>query len=180
MYRKDDVYGRKDGPYTSHILYPRAVALVLQEIANRRLFEIVREERGLCYDASFEMSSIDSDITRSSIYTVTVSTSPSQIENAVRACRDVLLALQDYHCDQRQMDIVKRHVVNRLMTQTSHSKFWVDSMSGSQTPECGRKSLNDLAAVVESITNQDVREFAVGIKLGTFVVTCVGISQNTE
>ena len=41
MYRKDDVYGRKDGPYTSHILYPRAVALVLQEVHDIYFFHLI-------------------------------------------------------------------------------------------------------------------------------------------
>ena len=46
---------RKEEERRSHPIFGMVVLMVLQEVANRRLFSVVREERQLTYDASFSV-----------------------------------------------------------------------------------------------------------------------------
>lgn len=84
-------------------------------MANRRLFSVVREERQLTYDASFQtqVGSIyfililqrqtDSndnasfqghEATLGGWYLVSVTSSPAQVQDAIRACKEALFSLK--------------------------------------------------------------------------------------
>jgi hypothetical protein len=69
--RRDE---RRDHPLFGHI-----VVQILQEVANRRLFSVVREERQLTYDASFQMQGHESIM--GGWYLVSVTSSPQQVSS---------------------------------------------------------------------------------------------------
>ena len=58
------------------------VLSIFREVATRRLFSIVREERQLTYDASFQFQGFDR--IKGGMYQVSVTTSPQQADEAVQ------------------------------------------------------------------------------------------------
>lgn len=78
----------KDDSRRNHPLFGHVVLLVMQEVANRRLFSVVREERRLTYDASFQLHGHDA--IRGGWYLVSVTSNPSQVAEAVKACKEAL------------------------------------------------------------------------------------------
>lgn len=76
----------------SNPLFGHVVTLILQEVANRRLFSVVREERRLTYDASFQLRG--NDAVKGGWYLVSVTSSPGQVQEAVQACKEALNSLK--------------------------------------------------------------------------------------
>lgn len=82
--KKDD---RRDHPLFGH-----ACLMILQEIANRRLFSVVREERQLTYDAAFQLQGFEG--IQGGWYIVSVTSSPEKVQQAIRACKEALVSLK--------------------------------------------------------------------------------------
>merc|ERR1719230_2149104 len=74
-----------------HPMFGLVLLSVLQEVANRRLFSVVREERRLPSDASFHFNGPET--LQGSWYTVSVTSSPAQVQEALVACKEALAYL---------------------------------------------------------------------------------------
>ena len=122
---------KKDEERRSYELFPMAALMVLQEVANRRLFSVVREERQLTYDASFSFNGHDGIF--GGWYLVSVTSSPSQVREALRACKEAIRSLKGtFGVMGDGVQSAKRTLMNRQRTESETNKFWVDSMSGCQ------------------------------------------------
>jgi predicted Zn-dependent peptidase len=75
-----------------HPLFGHACLMIFQEIANRRLFSVVREEKQLTYDAAFQLQSFESIL--GGWYIVSVTSSPHKVQQAIRACKEALVSLK--------------------------------------------------------------------------------------
>ena len=149
-----------------HPLFGALLLQVLQEVANRRLFSVVREERRLTYDASFELKGKDG--IKGGWYLVSVTSSPNQVLEAVRACKEALRSLKGpFGVMGDSVQSAKRSLLNRFRTEALTNKFWVEQLSGTQMSVEGGglsttmpktlKCLTDFETVLASITVQDVQ-----------------------
>jgi predicted Zn-dependent peptidase len=155
-----------------------AVALVAQ-VVSRRLFSVVREERQLTYDASFQLQG--KDIMRGAWYTVSVTSSPAQVQAAVRACKEALASLKGaFGIMSDSVQSAKRTLLNKFHTEMLTNKFWVEHLSGTLSdavPDKSLRSLADYESVLNSVTVQDVQFL---LELFHFeeqnMTACVGIT----
>jgi predicted Zn-dependent peptidase len=165
----------------SHQLFGNILLLIVQEICNRRLFSIVREERQLTYDASF--SFIGHESLKGGWYMVSVTSSPSEVQEAVKACKESLLSLTGtFGVAGDAIQSAKRTLLNRFKTDSGTNKFWVESLSGTQVDNIQFKtiqSINDFESVLLSITPQDVQLLIDLLKFNNedTMTSCVGISS---
>lgn len=129
------------------------------QIANRRLFSVVREERQLTYDASFTLQ--PRDILRGSWYTVAVTSSPSQVQAAVRACKEALASLKgSFGIMGDSLQSAKRNLWNKFRTESLSNKFWVEQLSGTQSecvPDKSLRSVAEYETVLNSVSVQDIQ-----------------------
>lgn len=177
--------GSKEDLRRRHPLFGHAVQLVLQEVANRRLFSVVREERRLTYDASFQLKG--SNGINGGWYMVSVTSSPSQVEKAVEACRDSLRSLTGpFGVMGDSVQAAKRTIINKFRAEMVTNKFWVDSLCGSQLecmPNKNVGSILDFENVLANISVKDVQLLVELLDLTDDNMTaCIGISapENTH
>lgn len=168
-------------PRRQHPLFGYLLLQVVQEVANRRLFSVVREERRLTYDASFSLKGKDG--IKGGWYLVSVTSSPQQVFEAVRACKEALRSLRGpFGVMGDSVQSAKRSILNRFKTEMLTNKFWVENMSGTQTqnvPLKSMQSLSDFEAVLASITVQDAQLMVERLGFGDEDLTvCVGITSN--
>lgn len=96
----------------NHPLFGHVVLLVLQEVANRRLFSIVREYRRLTYDAAFNLHV--NECMQGGYYTVSVTSSPKQVQSAIEACKEALSSLKGQNgITSDTIQCSKRTILNR-------------------------------------------------------------------
>lgn len=170
--KKDD---RRDHPLFGHV-----ALLILQEVANRRLFSVVREERQLTYDASFQLQSHDS--IKGGWYLVSVTSSPSQVQDAIRACKESLTSLKGpFGVMGDSIQSAKRTILNRFRTESITNMFWVENMSGTQVesiPFKNIRSITEFESVLSAVTIQDIQML---VELFDFsednMTSCVGITS---
>eukprot|EP00607_Mallomonas_marina_P007369 CAMPEP_0182419444 /NCGR_PEP_ID=MMETSP1167-20130531/3899_1 /TAXON_ID=2988 /ORGANISM="Mallomonas Sp, Strain CCMP3275" /LENGTH=1078 /DNA_ID=CAMNT_0024594381 /DNA_START=315 /DNA_END=3551 /DNA_ORIENTATION=+ len=172
--------GKKDRERRSHVLFPMVALMVLQEVANRRLFSVVREERQLTYDASFSLHNHEG--VAGGWYQVSVTSSPSQVQEALRACREALRSLRGtFGVMGDSVQSAKRTLVNRQRSESQTNKFWVESMSGvqvSSVPVKGLGVIADFESVLAGITVQDIHRLMEVLVFDEREMTaCVGISS---
>jgi predicted Zn-dependent peptidase len=165
-----------------HPLFGALLQQVVQEVANRRLFSVVREERRLTYDASFALQGKDGVL--GGWYLVSVTTSPAQALEAVRACKEALRSLKGpFGVMGDSVQSAKRSLLNRFRTEMLTNKFWVEQMSGTQvdgSPLKTLRCLTDLESVLASITIQDAQLLVERLGFTDDDLTaCVGIASAT-
>jgi len=176
--RKAGTVGKKD-ERREHPLFGLVAMLILQEVANRRLFSVVREERQLTYDASFQIQGHESIL--GGWYLVSVTSSPSQVQDAIRACKEALSSLKDaFGVMGDSVQSAKRTILNRFKSDSVSNLFWVDNMSGSQVdciPFKSLRSITDFESVVSGITVQDIQLLVDVLQFDEDSMTsCVGIT----
>lgn len=142
------------------------------KVANRRLFSVVREERQLTYDASFQLQGHDS--IKGGWYLVSVTSSPSQVQDAIRACKESLTSLKGpfgtnihYFVIYSSIGVMgdsvqsaKRTLLNRFKTDSITNMFWVEHMSGTQVESIPNKNLRGISefeSVLNAVTIQDIQ-----------------------
>ncbi len=138
---------------------------------------MVREERRLTYDASFQIESHDG--IRGGWFLVSVTSNPSEVQAALDACREALQSLGGLGTSEDGIQAAKHTLLNKRRSDLSTNKFWVDSLSGTQLPSLSNtlQSVVDFEAVVDSVTVEDIRDLA-----GLFVfeadgtTACVGVT----
>ena len=148
-------------------------------MANRRLFSIVREERQLTYDASFQLQSRDS--IKGSWYLVSVTSSPAQVQAAVRACKEALTSLKGpFGVMGDSIQSAKRTLLNKFLTESVTNKFWVENLSGTQVstiPDKNLKSISEFESTLQSVTLQDIQLLVDLFKFEEENMTsCVGVT----
>uniref|UniRef100_A0A7S1NQ93 Uncharacterized protein n=1 Tax=Eutreptiella gymnastica TaxID=73025 RepID=A0A7S1NQ93_9EUGL len=177
-----DVFTRSsdaDVARRQHPLFGHTVLSIFREVATRRLFSIVREERQLTYDASFQFQGFDR--IRGGMYQVSVTTSPQQADLAVQACREALASLvAPFGVTQEAVEAAKRTLLAQYELEKENNRYWCEVLIGTQQEEIPQKQLNviqEYADVVRSITVTDVQLLAqyLGFGDGT-TLSCVGIS----
>ncbi len=172
-------YGGTDKAHRAHPLFGHVALLVLQELANRRLFSVVREERQLTYDATFQTEAHDS--LRGGWYLVSVTSSPAQVNLALEACKDALSSLRSgFGVSAEAVSSAKRTLLNQFLGERGTCRFWAERLSGSQSAQIPLKtaqSIADFEAALQSVTAQDVQQLAEVLDLGGDQVTlCAGIA----
>jgi len=164
----------------SHPLFGHVVLLVLQEVANRRLFSIVREYRRLTYDAAFNLHL--NECMQGGYYTVSVTSSPKQVQAAIEACKEALYSLKgSTGITSDTIQCSKRTILNRFKTDTSTNKFWVEVMSGTQLeciPQKTIKCITDFETILSKVALSDVQLLVDALKFDENSMTsCIGITS---
>jgi hypothetical protein len=162
-----------------HPLHAHATLLILKEVANRRLFSIVREERRLTYDASFQW--VHHDGIAKGWYLVSVTASPATVQPAIRACQEALQTLKGpYGVMSDSVQAAKRTVLNKHHADLSSNRYWTELLSGTQCDHIGSKTLRammDFEAVVQSVTVQDVQAAVAAMDFtDEQMTTCIGVA----
>lgn len=172
---------RKDQERRAHPLFPMAALMVLQEVANRRLFSVVREERQLTYDASFTLHGFEG--IAGGWFLVSVTSSPSQVQEALRACKEALRSLKGtFGVMGDSVQSAKRTLLNRQRGESQTNKYWVENMAGSQIDSKalavkGLGVISDFESVLLSLTVQDIQLLVECLLFDESDMTaCVGIS----
>ena len=163
----------------SHPLFGHCALLVMQEVANRRLFSVVREERRLTYDASFQLHGHEA--IQGGYYLVAVTSSPQQVPAAVQACKEALESLRGtFGVMGDSVQSAKRSILNRFRGESLTNKFWVENLSGTQLESMPLKTLRSIAEfenVLSGVTAQDVQLLVEAMNFTEDnMTTCVGIT----
>ena len=169
----------KEEARRKHPLFGHVVLLILQEIANRRLFSVVREERQLTYDASFQLMGLDS--VHGGWYLVSVTSSPSQVQEAVKACGEALNSLKGHGIINDSVQSAKRTLLNRFRGEALNNRFWIDKLCGTQIESIPFKTiqcLTEYEAVIAGVTVQDIQLLVEELNFCEENFTsCVGITS---
>ena len=114
-----------------HPMFGLVLLSVLQEVANRRLFSVVREERRLTYDASFHFNGPET--LQGSWYTVSVTSSPAQVQEALVACKEALASLRGtFGITGDSVQSAKRTILNRFRGESLTNNSG-ENLSGTQS-----------------------------------------------
>lgn len=152
--------GGKMDDRRKHPMFGLILLSVLQEVANRRLFSIVREERRLTYDASFQFNGPET--LQGSWYTVSVTSSPAQVQEALAACKEALASLRGtYGITNDSVQSAKRTILNRFRGESLTNKFWCENLSGTQSESVPFKTVQciaDFEGVLGSVNVVDVQQ----------------------
>eukprot|EP01039_Chlorochromonas_danica_P002675 gene2675-2920_t len=170
--------GKKEGRW-EHPLFASAAMQIVQEVANRRLFSVVREERQLTYDASFSFHPLEA--CQGSYYTVSVTSSPATVQQAVRACMEALGSLQGpFGILGDSVTSAKRTLINKHRLERTTNRYYIDNLSGTQLdhiPAKSWKNILDYETVLGSVTVQDVQLLVKLLQWEPEKMTaCVGIA----
>lgn len=152
-------------------------------MANRRLFSVVREERRLTYDASFQLHGHDS--LNGGYYLVSVTSSPRQVQEAVIACKEALASLQGpFGVLGDSVQSAKRSILNRFRGEAQTNKFWVEALSGTQVESIPLKTLrfiSDFESVLNGITVGDIQQLVEVLEMNDkTITTCVGVAAPVQ
>jgi predicted Zn-dependent peptidase len=174
-----DLLSGKKEDRRRHPLFSHAVLTVLQEIANRRLFTVVREEKRLTYDASFNLKGSES--TKGGWFLVSVTSSPGQVQDAVQACKDALKSLRGpFGLMGDSVQSAKRTLLSRFRSEIGTNKYWVETLSGTQVESIPYKSVRCIAEYEKVLGSVAVQDVQLLIELLGFenddYTTCVGIA----
>ena len=140
----------------------------------------------MTYDASFQLSPWDH--LQGAWYTVSVTSSPAQVQAALQACREALTSLKGSHGIMGDsIQSAKRILSNKLHSDLFTTKAWVEKLSGIQSiiaiPGRDLNSIVDYERILQSITLQDIQLL---IELFHFenndnmMIDCVGITGTMQ
>jgi len=119
---------------------------------NRKLYEHVRGERGLAYDVSFRLQSLDDSVLTplpdagrvagqipylaGGWYQIEVMSSPALLSRATQACKHVVKSAvgsgSSHSISSEDVTAAARVVVEGLRKEKSSLSYWVSQLSGSQ------------------------------------------------
>lgn len=152
-------------------------------MANRRLFSVVREERRLTYDASFQFEG--RDIRRGGYFVVSVTSPPATVQAAVGACKEALRSLLGpFGVLGDSLQAAKRSIQQRVATESLTNLFWLDLLAGSQADALPAKNLPamlDFPRVVAEVSLTDLQQ---ALELLGFreeeMTVCVGLAAPVQ
>jgi predicted Zn-dependent peptidase len=166
------------------------VLFLLNKIANRRLFSIVREEQQLTYDASFNFK--EYEIIHGSYYLISVTSSPQKIQAAIRGCKDAIASLtrksglsSSYAGGVLSGDTLqsaKRSLLSKWKNEQISNSFWISQLTGIQSSSLPLKSLStilDYEMILSSITVNDVQTLMEILRMDDEenMTACIGIAS---
>ncbi|KAH8055179.1 M16 peptidase-like protein [Aureococcus anophagefferens] len=131
-----------------HPLFPAVALSLLQEVANRRLFSVVRERKQLTYDANFHFS--DHERLNGGWYLVSVTASPANAERALEACRETLQGLDGPQPAARTTSRPRGVVINRHVAELNSNKYWCEQLTGCAMDAVPNKKLAGIRDYVAS------------------------------
>ena len=113
----------------AHPLFANVALSLLSEIANRRLFSIVRERKKLTYDANFSLTGFGRLM--GGLFLVTVTASKEKAQKALEACKETLDVLRGSSpISLDNLESAKRVIMNRHEVELRTSSYWATIMSG--------------------------------------------------
>eukprot|EP00923_Selenidium_pygospionis_P059352 GHVN01104438.1.p1 GENE.GHVN01104438.1~~GHVN01104438.1.p1 ORF type:complete len:259 (+),score=62.80 GHVN01104438.1:146-922(+) len=144
----------------SHPSFSRVVIALVEECLTKRMFNILREERHLTYDASFNVMGVD--VLPLGFFIATVHTNKQDSHNTASAAKSVLTSLVDgtrplyeYQLTNAKNNILNHHENDLL----GSSRYWLDLVNGVQLPQMPSKTIGFISSfksLVESVTLDDV------------------------
>ena len=143
----------------------------------------MREEQRLTYDASFNFQTHNS--IKGGWYVVSVTSSPRQVNDAVRACKSALASLRGSGgVLNDSVQSAKRAILNRFRGEAQTNKFWVENLSATQLECVPLKTLRcvtDFEAVLQGITVNDLQQVVelFGFDENKNMLSCVGVAGPT-
>eukprot|EP00921_Rhytidocystis_pertsovi_P016052 GHVQ01025373.1.p1 GENE.GHVQ01025373.1~~GHVQ01025373.1.p1 ORF type:complete len:960 (+),score=158.95 GHVQ01025373.1:1846-4725(+) len=142
-----------------HPAFARVCLTMLQDVLNRRMFGVLREEKQLTYDASFDL--IGFERLHGGVFLLAVHANP---HSAVHVLQEAQKTLQDIRTTrpitQSQVENACRQLVSRHDSEIGNPRYWLDLMSGMQLREIPLKTkefVTDLQSVAESVTAKDLQ-----------------------
>ena len=128
-----------------HPLFAAVALSLVQEVANRRLFSVVRERKQLTYDANFRFS--EHERIKGGWYLVSVTASPANAEKALDACRETLQALggSSRRPTADNLEAARRVLVNRHLAEVNLEQVLVRAIDGLRHGRDSPKNINGSA-----------------------------------
>lgn len=110
-----------------HPLYPSMCLLAMREVINTRLFSTVRDNLGLSYDCSFELSMLDR--LEAGWFACTVSAHPSRIAEAVDAAKGVIMGVRKRPISDLELGTARRTLLRRHETDLQSNEYWISLLT---------------------------------------------------
>ena len=141
---------------------------------------MVREERQLTYDASFQLQ--NREIIAGSWYLVSVTSSPAQVQAAVRACKEALASLKGpFGILGDSIQSARRTLWNKFCNEETTNQFWVENLCGTQLscfPHKTLGSISEFETMLGAVTVQDIEWLVEQFNFSEENMTaCVGITS---
>ena len=118
---------------------------------------------------------------------VSVTSSPTQVQQAVEACRDSLRSLSGpFGIMGDSVQAAKRTIINKFRAEMVTNKFWVDSLCGTQLKCMPNKNIGSILDFENVLANISVKDVQLLVELLDFtddnMTACIGISapENTH
>jgi len=141
-----------------HPLFPAVALALVQEVANRRLFSVVRERKQLTYDANFKFS--EHERLGGGHYLISCTASPANAEKALAACRETLQGLvAGAPPTPDNLEAARRVLINRHAAELASNTYWCERLTGTtfrSVPQKTLAGLRDYAALAEAVTAKDL------------------------
>ena len=164
-----------------HPLFMSVSLSIMAEIINSRLFTTVRDSLGLTYDVSFELQLLDRMET--SWYSVSVTSTPAKIDDALDASLHVLRELVSRRVSQQELDRARRTLLARHETDLKDNSYLIGLLTHLQCATVPRKDircLRELTSVYNAATVADIYEAYNRLGLSdSEIYTCTGVSGET-
>jgi len=162
-----------------HPLFASVALALVQEVANRRLFSVVRERKQLTYDANFRFS--EHERVHGGWYLVSVTASPANADKALEACKETVRALASTAPPTADnLDAARRVLINRHLAELTSNKYWCEQLTGTMMDALPAKTLGglrDYAKLAESVTVKDLQVILKALATDDSTIhTCVGTS----
>ncbi|GBE24884.1 protease 3 precursor [bacterium BMS3Bbin02] len=159
-------YVRDDDRRYAHLV----VDHILGGGMSSRLFEEIREQRGLAYAVhSFRMPFVDTGA--SAIY---VGTTPSQAAEVLKLVRSELAKLVESGITSREITRAKGHVKGSMALALEDATSRMTRLGRSELIGLDHISVDEIVARVEAVTLNDALEVASDVYAGPFVLGAVG------
>ena len=162
----------------SHPLFMSVSLSLMAEIINSRLFTTVRDSLGLTYDVSFELQLLDR--MEKSWYSVSVTSTPAKIDDALDASLHVLRELTTRRVSQQELERARRTLLARHETDLKDNSYLIGLLTHLQcetVPRKDLKCLQELTSVYNDATVADIYEAYNRMGLSDQeIYTCTGVS----
>lgn len=156
MRKKDFSWSSPKSDVKDHPLYPSMCLLAMREVINTRLFSTVRDNLGLSYDCSFELSMFDR--LEAGWFTCTVSAHPSRIHEAVEAAEGVLQGVKKRPITDLELSTARRTLMRRHETDLQSNEYWISLLTHLQFDNAKDIScVRDIEKIFTKLRWQDVQ-----------------------
>eukprot|EP00963_Diacronema_lutheri_P001331 scaffold85_cov358-Pavlova_lutheri.AAC.38 len=119
--------------YNVERMQRRWTASVLFEIANLKLFTVVREQKGLAYDISFTSKGY-AYIFKHGLLTVRATPHPEHVEEVVRLVKSCVEGIRAGEFTSQDIEEAVRPMISSVSSGLKTNEFWLRSMQGQSLP----------------------------------------------